>query len=108
LDAAAAVISCSLNVLGLRRVVITGSPSELPPLVFRHLADSIIRGSLWGRFGQVDCVMAPRRRTAGLVAAAIDRLVVPLAEEDGRASHLRLAGDEVTKRNSLNPGSALP
>ena len=106
LDAAAAVISCSLNVLGLRRVVITGSPSELPPLVFRHLADSIIRGSLWGRFGQVDCVMAPRRRTAGLVAAAIDRLVVPSAEEDGRASHLRLAGGEVTKRNSLDPGSA--
>jgi predicted NBD/HSP70 family sugar kinase len=94
LDAAAAVISCSLNVMGLRRVVVTGSPSELPPTVFRHLADSIIRGSLWGRFGRVDCVMAPRRRTAGLVAAAVDRLVVPLAEEDGRAPTFRLTGDE--------------
>ncbi len=107
LDAAAAVISGSLNVLGLRRVVVTGSLSELPPPVFRHLADSIIRGSLWGRFGQVDCVMAPRRRTVGLVAAAIDRLVVPLAEEDGRASHRQRAGDHATRRNSLNPGSSL-
>jgi hypothetical protein len=32
---------------------------------------------MWAKFGSVECVAAPRRRTAGLVATGIDRLVVP-------------------------------
>lgn len=77
LDAAAVSISGALNVLGLRRVVITGSLTELPPTVLTHLAQAIQNGSMWAKFGSVECVAASRRRTAGLVAFGIDRLIVP-------------------------------
>lgn len=77
LDAAASVIAGSLNVLGLRRVVVTGSLAEMPPVVLGHLAAAVRQGALWGRFGEVMCTGAPRRRIAGLVAAGIDRLLVP-------------------------------
>ena len=77
LDAAAAAIAGALNVLGQRRVVITGSLTELPPAVVEHLSRSIQSGAMWARFGDVECVAAPRRRTAGLVAMGIDRLIVP-------------------------------
>ncbi len=77
LDAAAVSIAGALNVLGLRRVIITGSLTELPPVVPAHLSKAIQNGSMWAKFGSVECVAAPRRRTAGLVATGIDRLVVP-------------------------------
>ena len=77
LDAAATAIAGALNVLGLRRVVVTGSLAELPPAVLAHLARAVQAGSMWAKFGKVDCVAAPRRRTAGLIAVGIDRLVVP-------------------------------
>jgi hypothetical protein len=32
---------------------------------------------MWAKFGRVECVAAPRRRTAGLIAVGIDRLIVP-------------------------------
>lgn len=78
LDAAAIVIAGSLNVLGLRRVIITGCLGDLPPPVMDHLAQALRRGALWARFGEIDIQTAPRRRTAGLVAAGIDRLVLPM------------------------------
>jgi predicted NBD/HSP70 family sugar kinase len=77
LDTAATTIAGAINVLGLHRVVITGSLTELPECVLAHLAAAVRRGAMWGRFGQVECVGAPRRRTAGLVSAAIDRLLCP-------------------------------
>ncbi len=77
LDSAAAAIAGALNVLGLRRVVITGSLTELPPVVMQYLSHAVQNGAMWARFGQVECLSAPRRRTAGLVAVGIDRLVVP-------------------------------
>jgi len=77
LDAAATAIAGALNVLGLRRVVITGSLTELPAAVLAHLARAVQDGSMWARFGRVECVAAPRRRTAGLIAVGIDRLIVP-------------------------------
>ena len=77
LDWAAAAIAGALNVLGLRRVVITGSLTELPPAVLEYLSHAVQNGAMWARFGQVECVSAPRRRTAGLVAVGIDRMVVP-------------------------------
>jgi predicted NBD/HSP70 family sugar kinase len=80
LDAAAVAIAAALNVLGLRRVVITGSLTELPPAVLRHFSKAIQGGAMWARFGEVECVSAPRHRTAGLVAVGIDRLIVPEAE----------------------------
>jgi len=64
-------------VLGLRRVVITGSLTELPPAVLEYLSHAVQNGAMWARFGQVECLSAPRRRTAGLVAVGIDRMVVP-------------------------------
>jgi hypothetical protein len=69
-------------VLGLRRVVITGSLTELPPVVMDHLARAVQSGAMWARFGEVECVAAPRRRAAGLVAMGIDRLVVPDQKEN--------------------------
>jgi len=77
LDAVAVAIAGALNVLGLRRVVITGSLTELPPAVLAHLSAAVQSGSMWAKFGSVECVAAPRHRTAGLVAVGIDRLVVP-------------------------------
>ena len=77
LDAAAVAIAGALNVLGLRRVVITGSLTELSPTVVAHLSHAIHDGAMWARFGQVECVGAPRCRAAGLVAIGIDQLVVP-------------------------------
>jgi len=78
LDATAVVISGALNVLGLRHVIVTGSLTELPPAVMEHLSAAIRKGAMWARFGSVEVECAPRRRTAGLVAVGIDRLVLPM------------------------------
>jgi predicted NBD/HSP70 family sugar kinase len=80
LESAAGVIAGALNVCGLRRVVVTGSLVELHPGVLKHLAGAIERGTLWARLGRVEVESAPRRRTAGLVSAGIERLVLPMIE----------------------------
>ena len=90
LDAAAAAIAGALNVVGLRRVVITGSLAELPPIVMDYLSRAVQNGAMWARFGEVECVSAPRRRTAGLVAVGIDRLVVPDHKNNSFAPHKKL------------------
>src|ERR1019366_7343780 len=77
LDAAAVAIAGALNVLGLRRVVITGSLTEVPSSVLAHLSRAVSNGSMWAKFGAVECVPAPRRRPPGLIAVVIDRLIVP-------------------------------
>jgi predicted NBD/HSP70 family sugar kinase len=77
LDAMGAGIAGALNVLGLRRVVITGTVTELPAIVFSYLTKAIVKGTLWARFGELKIEKSPRRRKAGLVAAGIDRLIVP-------------------------------
>jgi predicted NBD/HSP70 family sugar kinase len=82
LDATGAIIAGALNVLGLRRVFITGSLTELPSSVLGHLSKSIARGALWARFGEVQVEGAPRRRVAGLVAAGLDRLIMPMADSE--------------------------
>jgi predicted NBD/HSP70 family sugar kinase len=78
LRATAVVISGALNVLGLRRVIVTGTLTELPPAVMAELSQAIVKGAMWARFGAVKVEAAPRRRTAGLVAVGIDRLVLPM------------------------------
>jgi predicted NBD/HSP70 family sugar kinase len=80
LESAAGVIAGALNVCGLRRVVVTGSLVELQPAVLRYLAAAIERGTLWARLGRIEVESAPRRRTAGLVWAGIERLVLPMIE----------------------------
>ncbi len=97
LDAAAAAIAGALNVVGLRRVVITGSLTELPPMVMAHLSRAVLNGAMWARFGQVECISAPRRRTAGLVAVGIDRLVVP----DQKQNHFNTPKESPPKNSKL-------
>lgn len=82
LEATATVIAGALNVLGVRRVVVTGRLTSLPPEVITHLSKAITRGALWARFGDVIVEAAPRRRMAGLVAAGLDRLVFPMGESE--------------------------
>ncbi len=91
LDAAAVAISAALNVLGLRRVIITGSLTTLPPAVVEHLSRSVQAGAMWARFGKVECVSAPRSRAAGLVALGIDRLVVPEETDEPKPFAVRKA-----------------
>ena len=96
LDAAAVAIAGALNVLGLRRVVITGSIAEMPPIVVKRLSSSIVRGAVWARFGKVECQSAPRRRIAGLVASGIDRLIISMAEQNsGREPLVSMALPQV-------------
>jgi predicted NBD/HSP70 family sugar kinase len=83
LNATAVVIAGALNMLGLRRVIITGTLAELPPAVMHHLSGAIVKGAMWARFGEVVVENAPRRRSAGLVAVGIDRLVLPMEIENG-------------------------
>ena len=109
LDPAAAAIAGALNVMGLRRVVITGSLTELPPAVMQYLSHAVQNGAMWARFGRVECVSAPRRRSAGLVAVGIDRLVVP----DGADNHFSTHHKAALKQSRLaetprKPAAAQP
>jgi predicted NBD/HSP70 family sugar kinase len=83
LDAAGVVIAGALNVLGLRRLVVTGILTDLPASVMSRLAESVLRGAMWARFGDVAIEGACRRRIAGLVAVGIDRLVLPMEKRAG-------------------------
>jgi predicted NBD/HSP70 family sugar kinase len=85
LNAAGVVIAGALNAFGLGRVVFTGSLTELAPEVIEHLAQTVQQGTMWARFGQVECLAAVRRRSAGLVAVGIDRLVIPVSESREQA-----------------------
>ena len=86
LDAAAVVIAGALNVLGLHHVIITGSLTDLPSTVTQHLSRAIIKGAMWARFGNVEVETARRRRTSGLVAVGIDRLVLPMTSQNPRTT----------------------
>lgn len=77
LDAVAMVAAGALNLLGLREVVVTGALAELHPDVCTELRERLMAHCLLGRFGRVECRTAPARRQLGLLASAIDRLLVP-------------------------------
>lgn len=79
-EAAGGAIAGALNVLGVRRVLVTGTLADLGQTVTDRLARSVRGGAMWARFGQVDCCTVPRRRAAGLVSAGIDRLVLPTGD----------------------------
>ncbi len=96
LDAAAAAIAAALNVLGLRKVVVTGCLTELPGTVMERLSGAVIQGSMWARFGEVTCEAAPRRRMAGLVSAALSHILIPrLGEGAAAASETVVSYSEV-------------
>lgn len=82
LESTARVMAGALNVLGVRRLVLTGGLAQLPSCV-AFLAQRVKQGAMWGRFGEILCETAPHRRAAGLVAAGLDRLVLPADEEAG-------------------------
>jgi predicted NBD/HSP70 family sugar kinase len=88
LDATAGVIAGALNVLGLRRVVITGTINDLPDPVLSYLSKAISKGALWARFGDIKVEGAPRRRVAGLVTAGLDRLIMPMPESERNDENL--------------------
>jgi predicted NBD/HSP70 family sugar kinase len=106
LDSTADVIAGALNALGLRRVIVTGNLSELPENAFARLEARVCRGALWARFGSVECFRAPRRRSAGLVASGIDRLLLPSTggTERGRTFELAARILRPTRTRSLSPG----
>jgi glucokinase len=92
LDSLGPILAGALNVLGLRRVVVTGSLTELGPAVMQRLETGVIRGAMWARFGEVICEAAPRRRLAGLVAAGIDRLLFPANTHGSAPGDVRRPG----------------
>ena len=55
---------------------------------------------MWARFGQIVCQAAPHRRSAGLVAHGLDRLVLP-ADDDLRLSDI----DEKMDNGALVTGA---
>jgi len=80
IDAAAVVIAGAINLVGTQDVVLMGDLPNLHPEVGPVFEQLIRKHSLIGRFARLTCVVAPRRRGLGLVAAAIDRVL--LAEPD--------------------------
>ena len=76
LQAGAAAIAGALNVLGVGRVVITGTIQEMPADVKAFLAAEIRKDAMWAKFGEVSIEYAPRRQMRGLISVGIERLVV--------------------------------
>ena len=76
LDAAATLVVAAMNLSGVNHLVVTGALSELPDTVMAALADRVRRSAMAARFGPVQVEAAPRRGGAGLVAAAVDRLLL--------------------------------
>ena len=104
LDAMGGIIAGALNALGLKRVIVTGSLTELPDCVVDHLRASLRRGAMWARFGEVICQSARRHRSAGLVAAGVDRILVPATHwEGGPRRHPRRSGAQTPTSHSNTP-----
>lgn len=80
LNSAAAAIAGAINVMGMTTVIVTGSITELPPVVMERLQQAVERSAMWARFGRVQCVAAPRRRSRGLLAAAFERVLLDQPE----------------------------
>lgn len=98
LHAAGSVIAGALNLLGLRKVVVTGAATELPACFVQRLAEWVERSAMWARFGQVHCQVAPRRRAMGLISAAIDRFVLPPQSWDARDDESTGPSTDVARR----------
>jgi predicted NBD/HSP70 family sugar kinase len=75
LESAALDIAGAMNLLGLREVVLTGAFSELPPTCIDHLSSCVRRYAMWSRFAEVSIRTAPRRRQAGMVSVALERIL---------------------------------
>ena len=76
IDAAAVVIAGAINLVGTQDVVLMGGLPNLHRDVGEAFQQRVQVHSLIGRFGRLSCVVAPRRRGLGLVAAAADRVLL--------------------------------
>lgn len=76
LDAGAIVIASSLNVLGLRQVVLTGIFADLPQSAIDYFAAAIRGNSMWAHFGSVVVRTAPRHRLAGIAMTAVQHALL--------------------------------
>jgi len=68
--------------------VVTGSLEQLPPAVLAYLAAAIERSALWARWGRVEIEGSPRRRAAGLAAAGLERLILPMIEGEPKLKNI--------------------
>ena len=75
LDATAQSAASSLNLFGLRRVILTGCFSSLSSGAWEHLCRGIVNGALPSRFAGVSVQLGHRKRFRGLSAAAVNRLL---------------------------------
>jgi hypothetical protein len=69
-------VAAALNLLGLRQVVLTGAFRELPPSCVEYLTEAVRQHAMWARFGEISVRTAPRRRQAGMVSVALDRMLL--------------------------------
>ena len=76
-DAIAMCVAAALNIYGVRRVVLVGLVTELPAAATDYLVGVIQRSAMWSRFDAVAVNLAPKRRSRGLLVAAIHRFVMP-------------------------------
>ncbi|MCA8952597.1 MAG: ROK family protein [Planctomycetes bacterium] len=76
LDALAAVVAGALNLLGFAEVVFVGDLVELHPDVLPRLREGLAQHSLLGRFGRIEARAAAERRQLGLLAAAVERVLL--------------------------------
>lgn len=76
IDAAAVVIAGAINLVGAQDVILTGDLPDLHADVGLAFERRVRLHSLIGRFGRLSCLVAPRRRGLGLIAAAADRILL--------------------------------
>ncbi|MCA8951178.1 MAG: ROK family protein [Planctomycetes bacterium] len=76
LDSLAMVVAGALNLLGFAEVVFCGDLAQLHPRVMPHLQERIRQHSLLGRFGELQARGAPVQRQLGLLAAAVERVLL--------------------------------
>jgi len=62
-----------VNLLGVRQVLLSGALNDIP-MAIDHLCAAIRRGAMWGRFGEMQCRLAQRRRLVGMISVAIDQV----------------------------------
>lgn len=77
LDSLAVVVASALNLLGFFEAVFVGELTTLHVDVMPRLNERLQQHTLLGRFGKVEARWAPMRRQLGLLAAAVERRLLP-------------------------------
>ncbi|MCA8977583.1 MAG: ROK family protein [Planctomycetes bacterium] len=77
LEALSTVVAGALNLLGFFEVVFIGDLAHLHPDVMPRLREGLQRHCLLARFGRIQARVSPSRRQVGLLAAAVERVLLP-------------------------------